>query len=97
MGLRDDGLAAICCDANNAATRIGLPERPVLFGQNAFRPLQVAADKLEIFLRDGETVDRISCHLSLPGLCVLEPVAPRDRNRAALSSCPASGVFGLGA
>jgi hypothetical protein len=46
--LRDDALAAIGLDVDDAAAGIGHPERAVAFGQDAFGPLQVLADVIEL-------------------------------------------------
>ena len=42
--LRDDLLRAIVAHPHYAAARVGRPERSILFGENAFGPLQAIAD-----------------------------------------------------
>ena len=57
--LGDERLRAVGVDPHDTATRVGRPERPVGLGEDALRPLQIAADERDRGRVDAPTVERV--------------------------------------
>jgi hypothetical protein len=82
--LRDDLLVAVWADANHAAARIRGPQRTVTLGEDAFGPLQIVTDELDLGPIDTEAVQWICCgHRT--------PVSRRRRKRSRYSAATAQG------
>ena len=58
--LSGDLLGAVRQDLDNAAARVGGPQRAVALGQNAFGPLQIVANVAECGFVDFEIENRIA-------------------------------------
>src|SRR6266702_1116400 len=95
--LRDDLLRAIMPQPHHSAARVRRPQCSVLLRQDAFRPLQPLADKLEFLDVDSKVQDRIRHFLLLPAVrnlrsTILETIAYREISFARLAQARCAQV-----
>src|SRR5207302_592746 len=87
--LRDDLLLTVWRKLDDAAPRVGAPERSVAFREDAFRPLQIVADISDRSLVDAEVPERVWLH----GSHEIGSVYPKSTGTVCDSCGSAAGLY----